>query len=562
MRIANAADIKENISRDGNKFTVESVSVPAINYQVTLCNEENFPSCSCADFEHNFLPCKRMLAIINAFSDISWDSLPAWYRNSYHRNVDECVVFTKKEKTTALEKQQSKSNVATTEISDAMSATLNKQCNHNIEEVGNTHKKKVVIDKITSAMSQLRNVIFDVKSLSILQEAEGKLQDIQHALTESCTHDGGLRVVAETRSKVESKSLKRKRNFCVFSHDELPRKYPKKNPYAFRVGSVANSLKPLRAVATLYPVIAGTCCVHANNSSESELSPEEPKSLDISSLTTITPRIGSINKGNLRNHLLKNGPYSLSMLHIKSIETVISRNELAVMKSHDQQFTPGWLYDMVIDSFLYRLCLQKSECLFVDTATTQLLQRQESINRLWINKTENTTFVFIPWNPSGMHWILLAVHVISRKLLYLDPIEQPCIATSVTVAMAKRMVDFLMKIKYQFVTTSVEAPARTFQKDLNSCGVYVCMYAASLANDKDLCQLRGTSGSYRKEVYDKVAGNCLVKSSLNKNKCRLCLDSRSLEDWVACTRCEQWYHCACIQMTKEEAEKDDILVCP
>ena len=128
--------------------------------------------------------------------------------------------------------------------------------------------------------------------------------------------------------------------------------------------------------------------------------------------------------------------------------------------------------------------------------------------------------------------------------------------------MAKRMADFLMKIKFQFVTTSVEAPARTFQKDLNSCGVYVCMYAASLANDIDLCQLRGTSGSYRKEVYDKVAGNCLVKSSLNKNKCRLCLDSRSLEDWVACTRCEQWYHCACIQTTKEEAEKDDILVCP
>ena len=57
---------------------------------------------------------------------------------------------------------------------------------------------------------------------------------------------------------------------------------------------------------------------------------------------------------------------------------------------------------------------------------TQVLQKQGSIKKPYIGKNlESTKFVIIPWNPSGIHWILLAVNVDSRKLLRLDPMEQP-----------------------------------------------------------------------------------------------------------------------------------------
>ena len=48
--------------------------------------------------------------------------------------------------------------------------------------------------------------------------------------------------------------------------------------------------------------------------------------------------------------------YSISALHLKSLDTCINNNELNTLTSADPHFHTGWLYDNVINVFLNKIC--------------------------------------------------------------------------------------------------------------------------------------------------------------------------------------------------------------
>ena len=79
--------------------------------------------------------------------------------------------------------------------------------------------------------------------------------------------------------------------------------------------------------------------------------------------------------------LLRNGPHQVSMLHIKSLELTLSKGELAILKSFDENFRKGWLYNEIINSYLWGLCRKYSHCLFVSSSycsstTTKRLDKE------------------------------------------------------------------------------------------------------------------------------------------------------------------------------------------
>ena len=66
--------------------------------------------------------------------------------------------------------------------------------------------------------------------------------------------------------------------------------------------------------------------------------------------------------------LLKNGPHTVSLLAVKSLEPILPKGTLVLLSSVSKTtFKPGWLYDEVINSFFWYLQGQHANILYVDS---------------------------------------------------------------------------------------------------------------------------------------------------------------------------------------------------
>ena len=75
--------------------------------------------------------------------------------------------------------------------------------------------------------------------------------------------------------------------------------------------------------------------------------------------------------------------YKLSLLHIKSLESSLPNDVSTYLHSSDPSFTTGWIYDMVIDSFMYRLAQTYAHVWFTDTVVASALLNGCSTSRTW-----------------------------------------------------------------------------------------------------------------------------------------------------------------------------------
>lgn len=125
--------------------------------------------------------------------------------------------------------------------------------------------------------------------------------------------------------------------------------------------------------------------------------------------------------------LLKNGPHSVSLLQIKSLEPVVPRGTEIFLKSVSKAFTPGWLFDEVINSFFWCVQEKYSNILYAPSTSMLALQKGLPCGRLW--KDDNITtkhFIIAPWNPSGSHWTLVGVDLQQQKIVYMYSILIQC----------------------------------------------------------------------------------------------------------------------------------------
>ena len=271
-------------------------------------------------------------------------------------------------------------------------------------------------------------------------------------MLKSCDHDAGLRLSGNNTKR--SLTTKRKPSYVC---DELPRKYSKPNPFALRVGEAANNMKPLyrvKGLLSLIPEISRRAGDknYENEKSDTIVMAASSKNIGVDkhkkiSDSQITPSIHFVRSSQLDKHLLKNGPHPVSLLQLKSLEPVLPETELMLLKACDKQFNIGWLYDEIINSYLWQICKENCTCLYVSSMNASVLEKGGSVKKMWENTNlQDKEFIFMPWNPSGSHWILLVVDLLRSTLLYLDTLEQPCLDTSFFVKTAKRSY-YLRRLK-------------------------------------------------------------------------------------------------------------------
>jgi len=142
-------------------------------------------------------------------------------------------------------------------------------------------------------------------------------------------------------------------------------------------------------------------------------------------------------------------------------------------KTGDAQFKTGWIYDRIIDAFLYRLCEVHPHLLYAETVVTLALMNGSILDRLWIGEDMNgKSVVFFPCNLAGNHWVLFIADVINKTITYwnptgMNPSKKECQIFS--------LIGDLMANKLQITvdTWNRSVPNHTLQSDSYNCGVFI-----------------------------------------------------------------------------------------
>ena len=183
----------------------------------------------------------------------------------------------------------------------------------------------------------------------------------------------------------------------------------------------------------------------------------------------------------LQKPILKNGFHSITYLNLFSLEVSQSQHQLSKIRSIDPKFHPGWLHDEVVNSFLFEIEKQFHKILYCGSTEALLIFNGKNFRKMWKGKSfTSKQYLFIPFNPTNSHWILLFVKIKSGTLYILDPLKGQ--ASSITISMARDIVNHTLQKKYGATNICTVGKMKHYlQQDTVSCGVLTCYYAYQIA---------------------------------------------------------------------------------
>ena len=106
-----------------------------------------------------------------------------------------------------------------------------------------------------------------------------------------------------------------------------------------------------------------------------------------------------------------------------SLEISWSKQQLQIMKRSDQQFRLGWLKDEVIDAYLFLLSVEYRKIHYCGSTEAKALSLSKSINMMWRDTNlDIIECIFIQFNPSGSHFMLVIMFIPEQTIVVLDPL--------------------------------------------------------------------------------------------------------------------------------------------
>ena len=521
-------------------------------YKVHLVSphDNSVPSCECADWQQNYLPCKHILAVIQSSkSSLGWEDMPLEYRESPYLSLDVDILFKPidyQQPTQSEKIQNPVLNVPlpTTTPTASLSAEIPKK----------VYPKRTNVTRCCDLLARIKNLTHECTNAEVLNTLEQSLKTVLKDLEAGCESASGIILTSDTTIGSVSTDIsgkKRKKKHAPKSNVAMKKlklaQRKKQHLYNNRVGQKAQNMKKFFKTKMSLEEMTNTQTntinspFECNNDSNEDNSSHHP-----TSHVHFTPVIRK--RSNLRETMLKNGPHNVSLLQLKSLEPFLPRGTEILLLSICESFNPGWLFDEIINSFFW--CLQgKYQNITYASSTSMLaLQKQSPSGLLWKHIDISTKkYIFAPWNPTDRHWTLVVVDIQQQKIIYLDPFQME-VNSGYLKLLAAFMPEVLFR-KFGFSGFQLESPPHTLQTDHKSCGVLVCWYALQILQGKpitDYCN----EYAIRAAIYDEIRGNCMKRRSglpyveLQKcTECQLPVD----DDKIECGRCFQQYHLGCIK---------------
>jgi hypothetical protein len=522
-------------------------------YKVYLVSphDNSVPSCECADWQQNYLPCKHILAVIQSSKNsLGWEDMPLEYRESPYISLDVDILFQ------PIDSQQPKqSEKILNPVLNAPLPTTTPTGSVSTEIPKKVYPKRTNVTRCCDLLARIKNLTHECTNAEVLKTLEQSLKTVLKDLEAGCESASGIILTSDTTAtgsvSTDLPGNKRKKKQAAKSNVASKKlklaQTKKRHLYNNRVGQKAQNMKKFFKTNMPLEEMTNTQAntidspFECNDDSNKHNSSNYP-----TSRVHFTPVIRK--RSNLRETMLKNGPHNVSLLQLKSLEPFLPRGTEILLLSICESFSPGWLFDEIINSFFWCLQGRYQNITYASSTSMLALQKQSPSRLLWKNIDISTKkYIFAPWNPTDHHWTLVVVDIQQQKIIYLDPFQM-----EVNSGYLKLLATFMPQVlftKFGFSGFQLESPPHTLQTDLKSCGVLVCWYALQIVQGKpitDSCN----EYAIRAAIYDEIRGNCMKRRSglpyvelLKCTECQLPVN----DDKIECGRCFQQYHLGCIK---------------
>lgn len=159
---------------------------------------------------------------------------------------------------------------------------------------------------------------------------------------------------------------------------------------------------------------------------------------------------------------------------LKSLDPFIMEEEEMLLRKYSNVFKRGWLYDDVIEAFLFKILHGCDNYMIISPFNTLSVFHSKVLNANYLNSIRSKEYLFIPFSLKS-HWVLIVANLKKHTFEFYDPLHLNCSDSSYNY-----VIDSWHDVLNNFSSVDkwpIYYPPHILQKDNMNCGVFICYYA-------------------------------------------------------------------------------------
>ena len=218
------------------------------------------------------------------------------------------------------------------------------------------------------------------------------------------------------------------------------------------------------------------------------------------------------------SQIINNGPHSLSMADVKSIDVSATEEEQTKLKELIPSYSIGYLTDAVINSYIYNLT-QRNKVLYLTMEQMQgLASNAPYVNRYWnisdVSGPDKKNFVIGPWRKEN-RLVTFIIDLVNETIMYLDPMDDTKESDQTVKDLQSTLVG-LMVVERPFDGSNQTTPTWTlsnvekvFESEEKDYSVRCLWYINRICHNLSLSDDSSDMSSFRNVIYLDVAGHSI-----------------------------------------------------
>ena len=219
-----------------------------------------------------------------------------------------------------------------------------------------------------------------------------------------------------------------------------------------------------------------------------------------------------------KSTIVTNGTHDLSMLEIKSLDINLSDEEKESLGTLLPNYSLGYVTDSVINSYLYNMTKRK-DVLYLPIEQVQLLiSNQQHTSRFWdvsdVSGTAKKHFIVLPCRCGEDQLLtIFVVDLHGERLLYFDPVKTftDDVPQAVKIYHSTLVGLLVTEVPFDGSRRSwpLTSPERVLEVESCNNSIRCLWYINQLVNGYSLTDTSLNMSTFRKMVYEDVAGHCI-----------------------------------------------------
>ncbi|XP_032435748.1 uncharacterized protein LOC116730540 [Xiphophorus hellerii] len=176
------------------------------------------------------------------------------------------------------------------------------------------------------------------------------------------------------------------------------------------------------------------------------------------------------------------------------------------------------------------------------------------MSRIWLKKSSRLKIdpekfkIIVGIVNESHHWMLVVIYPLEKRTVFLNSLGE----SQKDVKRCLEATRAFMRSKGMKVSRwKCETVTHAIQQDMVSCGVFALKFAECILENKDL-NFPSTAEAVKTNLD--ISSTLLSESESVENLCRHCGSEDKDHLWIACDRCNWWYHQDCINFKQTNTD--------